>query len=134
MAMHRQADQDWVYYPRGNRILFERFAAEDVSRGGIIIPDAAKEHPLLATVRAIGEGQTIIDKDTGAVKVLPIRNLQVGDVIVIDIHSAVPVEKARAGSKDSRLGIIGVEDILATVTMPHAEKSDVDRQRKETPC
>ena len=42
--------------PLGDRILIEPTAAEEVTLGGIIIPDAAKEKPLKGTVLAVGQG------------------------------------------------------------------------------
>ncbi len=42
--------------PLGDRVLIEPTAAEEVTMGGIIIPDSAKEKPLKGTVLAVGNG------------------------------------------------------------------------------
>lgn len=42
--------------PLGDRVLIEPAAAEQVTAGGIIIPDSAKEKPLKGVVRAVGGG------------------------------------------------------------------------------
>lgn len=42
--------------PLSDRVLIEPVAAEQVTSGGIIIPDSAKEKPLKGTVKAIGNG------------------------------------------------------------------------------
>ena len=44
--------------PLADRVLIEPMAAEEVTVGGIIIPDSAKEKPLKGTVIAAGEGKT----------------------------------------------------------------------------
>ena len=42
------------FKPLGDRILVKRVEAEDVTAGGLIIPDAAKEKPSEGTVMAVG--------------------------------------------------------------------------------
>lgn len=42
--------------PLADRVLIEPTAAEEVTMGGIIIPDSAKEKPLKGTVLAVGKG------------------------------------------------------------------------------
>ena len=42
--------------PLADRILILPTAAEEVTLGGIIIPDTAKEKPLRGTVKAVGNG------------------------------------------------------------------------------
>lgn len=42
--------------PLGDRVLIEPTAAEEVTMGGIIIPDSAKEKPLRGKVLAAGNG------------------------------------------------------------------------------
>lgn len=42
--------------PLGDRVLIEPTAAEEVTMGGIIIPDSAKEKPLKGKVIAVGQG------------------------------------------------------------------------------
>lgn len=42
--------------PLADRVLIEPTAAEEVTMGGIIIPDTAKEKPLRGKVLAVGTG------------------------------------------------------------------------------
>lgn len=42
--------------PLADRVLIEPTAAEEVTMGGIIIPDSAKEKPLKGKVLAVGHG------------------------------------------------------------------------------
>lgn len=42
--------------PLADRVLILPTAAEEVTMGGIIIPDTAKEKPLRGTVQAVGNG------------------------------------------------------------------------------
>ena len=53
--------------PLGDRILIRKIEAKDKTKGGIILPDAAKEKPTMGTVLSVGakvedvkEGQTVI--------------------------------------------------------------------------
>jgi chaperonin GroES len=43
--------------PLGDRVLVKRIQAESKSRGGIIIPDTAKEKPIEGNVIAVGAGK-----------------------------------------------------------------------------
>lgn len=43
--------------PLNNRILVKRLEEETVTKGGIIIPDTAKEKPLKGLVTAVGPGR-----------------------------------------------------------------------------
>ncbi|MCB9869034.1 MAG: co-chaperone GroES [Planctomycetes bacterium] len=43
--------------PLGDRVLIQRTAAEEVSKGGILLPDSAKEKPAQGTVIAVGAGR-----------------------------------------------------------------------------
>ena len=47
--------------PLGDRVLVQRTDPEEKEKGGIIIPDTAKEKPQEAKVVAIGSGK--LDKD-----------------------------------------------------------------------
>ena len=43
--------------PLGDRVLIQRVEAEDTTKGGIILPDSAKEKPREGVVLAIGTGR-----------------------------------------------------------------------------
>ncbi len=56
--------------PLHDRILVKRVESENTSKGGIIIPDNAKEKPLEAEVIAVGSGRTLED---GSVRALQVK-------------------------------------------------------------
>ena len=50
-----------VLKPLGDRIVVKPLPQEDTTRGGIILPDSAKEKPNRGEVLAIGSGRTLED-------------------------------------------------------------------------
>ncbi len=48
--------------PLGDRIIVERIDEEETSKGGIIIPDTAKEKPQEGKVVAVGKGKVLEDE------------------------------------------------------------------------
>jgi len=46
-----------VFEPIGTRIVVERDSAEEMSPGGVVIPDASQDRPRLGTVIAVGPGR-----------------------------------------------------------------------------
>jgi chaperonin GroES len=47
--------------PLGEKVLIKRLEAEEVTKGGIVLPDAAKEKPQEGTVLAVGDGKQLAD-------------------------------------------------------------------------
>jgi len=47
--------------PLGEKVVIKRMEAEDVTSGGIILPDAAKEKPQQGRVLSIGDGKLLPD-------------------------------------------------------------------------
>jgi chaperonin GroES len=45
--------------PLGEKILLERLEAEEVTKGGIVLPDTAREKPQEGTILAVGEGRML---------------------------------------------------------------------------
>jgi chaperonin GroES len=58
------------FKPLNDRVLVKRIEAEETTKGGIIIPDNAKEKPMQATVVAVGPGKTL---DSGKVCPLDVK-------------------------------------------------------------
>lgn len=56
--------------PLSDRILVKRIDSEEKTKGGIIIPDSAKEKPLEGEVVAVGPGRTF---DNGQVKPMTVK-------------------------------------------------------------
>ena len=61
--------------PLHDRILVKRVKEEETPKGGIIIPDTAKEKPIEAKVVAVGAGRLL---DSGEVRALAVKK---GDLV-----------------------------------------------------
>ena len=47
--------------PLGEKVLLKRLEAEQKTKGGIVLPDTAKEKPQKGTVLAVGDGKLLDD-------------------------------------------------------------------------
>ncbi len=47
--------------PLGEKVLIKRLDAETMTKGGIVLPDTAKEKPQQGTVLAVGDGKQLDD-------------------------------------------------------------------------
>jgi chaperonin GroES len=72
--------------PLQDRILVRRLEAEQRTKGGIIIPDSAKEKPIEGQVVAVGAGKA---NDKGVVRPLEVK---VGDKILFGKYSGTEVK------------------------------------------
>ncbi len=90
--------------PLRDRIIVKRLQEEEKTKGGIIIPDSAKEKPQEAEVVAIGSGRV---DDSG--KVVPI-DLKVGDKVLFSKYSGTEIKIA-----DEEYLILQEGDIQAVV-------------------
>lgn len=72
--------------PLQDRVLVKRIEKDSVSKGGIIIPDSAKEKPMEATVVAVGNGKTLDNGETRPVAV------SVGDTVLFSKYSGTEVK------------------------------------------
>ena len=91
--------------PLHDRIVIEADAHEEISAGGIILPDSAKEKPMRGTVLAVGPGKTL---DSG--KISPVE-VKVGDAVLYGKYSGTEVT---VGGND--YVILRNDDILGIVT------------------
>jgi chaperonin GroES len=67
--------------PLGDRVLVKRIDEEEKTKGGIIIPDTAKEKPQEGRVMAVGSGKTLEDG-----KLVPLE-VKAGDKILFSKYS-----------------------------------------------
>jgi chaperonin GroES len=72
--------------PLGDRVLVKRIQEEEKTKGGIIIPDTAKEKPQEGLVVAVGKG-----KVTEEGKVLP-PDVKKGDRILFGKYSGTEIK------------------------------------------
>ena len=45
--------------PLGDKVIIKRVEAEDMTAGGIVLPDAAKEKPKRGLIKAVGDGKLL---------------------------------------------------------------------------
>ena len=90
--------------PLGDRVLVKRLEEEEAKKGGIIIPDTAKEKPLRAEVKAVGPG-----KRNKQGKIIPLE-VKVGDKVLINEYGGTEVkidgEECLIMREDDIMGII----------------------------
>ncbi len=55
--------------PIGDRVVVQRQEAGDRTKGGIILPDAAKEKPQMGKIMAVGDGKILKDGKRQALQV-----------------------------------------------------------------
>ena len=90
--------------PLHDRILVKRVKEEETTKGGIIIPDTAKEKPIEAKVVAVGTGRLL---DSGEVRALAVKK---GDLVLFGKYGGTEVkidgEEHLILREDDVLGII----------------------------
>jgi chaperonin GroES len=90
--------------PLDDRVVVEPVEAEEITAGGIVLPDTAKEKPQRGTVLAIGPGKLLDNGQRGKLSVA------VGDEVIYGKYSGSEIEV------DGReVKIVRESDILAKV-------------------
>lgn len=90
--------------PLGDRVLVEPLKEEETTKGGIIIPDTAKEKPQQGKVIAVGTGKL---DDSG--KKIPF-NVKKGDRVLMPKYGGTEVK-----IDDKEYQILREEDILGII-------------------
>ena len=72
--------------PLHDRLLVKRVDQEDQTKGGIIIPDSAKEKPIEGKVVAVGNGKIL---ESGEVRALDVKK---GDRILFGKYSGTEIK------------------------------------------
>jgi chaperonin GroES len=90
--------------PLGDRILVEPAEEKETKKGGIIIPDTAKEKPQEGIVRVLGTGKT----DENGKKIA--FELKVGDRVLISKYGGTEI---KLDGKEYK--ILNTDDILAVI-------------------
>lgn len=90
--------------PLHDRVLVQRVKEEEKTKGGIIIPDTAKEKPIEGKVVAVGNGKILED---GSVRKLEVKK---GDRVLFGKYSGTEVkidgEEHLILREDDILGIV----------------------------
>ncbi len=91
--------------PLQDRVLVKRLEEEEKSKGGIIIPDTAKEKPIEGRIVAVGKGRV---KEDGTVIPLEVK---AGNKILFSKYAGTEIniegEEHLIMREDDILGIIG---------------------------
>lgn len=90
--------------PLGDRVLVEPVEEKEVKKGGIIIPDSAKEKPTEGIIRALGTGK-VDDKGNKIA-----FEVKVGDRVLVSKYGGTEV---KVDGKEYKL--LNSDDILAIV-------------------
>jgi chaperonin GroES len=90
--------------PLGDRVLVESVEEKEQVKGGIVIPDSAKEKPMEGKVIALGTGK--IDEKGNKVPF----DVKVGDIILMSKYGGTEVKY-----DDKEYKILSQSDILAVV-------------------
>ena len=72
--------------PLHDRVLVKRFSEDEKSKGGIIIPDTAKEKPIKGEIVAVGQGRVGED---GAVRPLDVAK---GDQVLFGKYAGTEIK------------------------------------------
>jgi chaperonin GroES len=88
--------------PLGDRVVVRPSTKEEVTKGGIVIPDTAKEKPQEGMVLAVGPGKMTEDG-----KRIPL-DVKVGDLVVYAKYGGTEIKEG-----DEELIILRESDILA---------------------
>lgn len=91
--------------PLGDRLVVKRTQEEEKTKGGIIIPDTAKEKPVEGTVVAVGSG-TVLKNG----KVVPM-DVKAGDKVLFGKYSGTEVKL-----DGEEHVILNEDDVLAVFT------------------
>lgn len=91
--------------PLGDRVVVRPLEAEEKTKGGIILPDTAKEKPQEGEIIAVGKGKTL---ENGSVQAMEVKK---GDRVLYGKYSGSEIK-----TKDGEdLLIMREEDILAII-------------------
>ena len=90
--------------PLGDRVIAKSTEREEVTRGGIVLPDSAKEKPQEGEVIAVGPGKLL---DSG--KTCPM-DVKVGDKIIYSKYGGTEVKV-----NGEEYIILRQEDVLAVI-------------------
>jgi chaperonin GroES len=91
--------------PLGAKVLIKRLEAEEMTSGGIVLPDTAKEKPQKGTVMAVGQGKLLDDGSRAKFQVSK------GDKVIFASYAGTDI---KVGAEDYLL--MDESDILAIMS------------------
>jgi chaperonin GroES len=90
--------------PLGDRVVVEREASEEVTAGGIVLPDSAKDKPARGTIVSVGDGRLLEDGTRGQIQVA------VGDRVIFNSYAGESFQV-----EDDEFLLMREDDILAVI-------------------
>lgn len=90
--------------PLGDRMVVQRDESEDVTRGGILLPDSARDKPARGIVLSVGAGKMLLDGTRSPLQV------KEGDRILFTTYGP---EELKVG--DQELLLMREDDVLAVI-------------------
>jgi len=90
--------------PLGDKVVVKRLEAETTTKGGIVLPDTAKEKPKRGKVVAVGPGKTL---DSGEVAKPTVKK---GDEVIFSSFAGTEIEV-----DGQEMLIMSTDDILAVL-------------------
>ena len=102
--MATKAEKETTVRPLGDKVLIRRLEAMEKSKGGIVIPDTAKEKPREGRIVAVGTGRRL---DDGTLVPFQVRK---GDRVLFSSYAGTEVKL-----EGEELVIMGEDDVLAVL-------------------
>ncbi len=90
--------------PMGDKVVVEREVLSDVTAGGIVLPDSAKDKPSRGTIVAVGPGKVLDDGSRGELQV------KVGDRVLFTSYAPETIE-----FDDQEWLLMSESDLLAVI-------------------
>ncbi len=90
--------------PLGDKVIVKRVDAEEVTAGGIVLPDSAREKPQRGVIKAVGQGKLLDSGERGDMSV------KVGDEVFYGKYAGTEVE-----IDGKELVILRESDVLAVI-------------------
>lgn len=90
--------------PLGDRLVVQRDESEEITSGGIVLPDSAKDKPARGIVLSIGEGRMLKDGTRAAMQI------KEGDRIIFTSYGP---EEMKVG--DNEYLLMREDDVLAVI-------------------
>lgn len=91
--------------PLGSKVVIKRTEADEVTAGGIVLPDAAREKPSQGRILAVGNGRLLDDGSRGEMQV------REGDRVLFSNYAGSEIE-----INGDALLIMNESDILAVMS------------------
>lgn len=90
--------------PLGDRVVLRRAESEEVTAGGILLPDAAKDKPARGTIVSVGNGRMLEDGTRSELQV------KAGDQVIFSSYAGETFTV-----NDQELLLMREDDILAVI-------------------